>query len=468
MIRRFLMDNDGSNFFQGTMTEDIQASIAEAVWECPANVTTYLLCSGAGTYYYPTKVGDVVPNAPLLHAAHKKGLDPFGMFLEALKRAGKETFITYRMNDVHNPTEDWNLPRVRREHPDCIVDIGAVEANRAEWMSYCMDYSRPEVREYVLATFRELVELYDVDGIQLDWMRFPRHLSGSPEQVWEKRHFLTEFTSQVRSIIRRSGKRILLTARVPTSAAGRRHVGLDVAEWTRQGLVDFLVIHPFLTTDFVIPLQELRLELGSYPVPIYAGFDFGHGLQNHCPESLRAAALSLYDCGADGIYVFNFPCWQEHLAARPYHWLAGIEHPSTAARKPLLFSISCQHHRVPNVDLPGELPKPLPAGGGLTLSIHVPRLALPAARALFLVHSCGDIALRVNGSQVLELPTLRRSELFAEYIDPERSKDYRPRRDDCRVFQAAPSLLRAGANELVLVNRSVKDLEIKRVNLGLW
>lgn len=38
----------------------------------------------------------------------------------------------------------------------------------------------------------EQVELYGnaIDGFQLDWMRFARHLSRTPEEVWEKREIV--------------------------------------------------------------------------------------------------------------------------------------------------------------------------------------------------------------------------------------------------------------------------------------
>jgi len=146
-MRRLLVDNDSSNLFF-YLGDDVEAVVAETVRECAPNATTYLLCANAGTTYFPTQVGRVMPTCPGLVEAHRRGLDPFGMLLSALRRSGKETFITCRMNDVHNPTEDWNLPPVRRDHPDAIVGAEAVAAGRGEWMDYCLDYSRPEVQEY--------------------------------------------------------------------------------------------------------------------------------------------------------------------------------------------------------------------------------------------------------------------------------------------------------------------------------
>jgi len=125
--KRLLLDHDGHSTFS-TLSPDFRRDIDEVVAACPPNVTTYLLCPGAGRYYYPTKVGETDPRCTQLAAEHAVGRDPFGYFLGKLKAAGKETFVTVRMNDVHEPTaaDEWNLPKVRRAHPDAIVDAAAV------------------------------------------------------------------------------------------------------------------------------------------------------------------------------------------------------------------------------------------------------------------------------------------------------------------------------------------------------
>ena len=470
-----MLDNDGNNFFQ-SMGDDVPAAVAEAVRECSPAVSTYLLCSGAGTCYWPTQAGRVNPKAKPLIAAHERGLDPLGMLLRDLKASGKETFITYRMNDVHNPTEEWNIPRVRRDHPDCIVGFDEVRQGKAQWMSYCMDYSRAEVREYVLALIREQIDLYGdtLDGFQMDWMRFPRHLSGTPEEVWAKRGIITDFTEKVRGILNDAGRRILLSARVPTTTAGCRRLGFDLEEWSRRGLLDLLVVCPFLTTDWQIPVGDFRALMGDASPPIYAGFDLGFGWQTHFPESLRGVCSNLYDCGADGIYTFNFPCWAERLPARPYHWLAGLDDPVTAATKPLLLAVDHQRSRVAGVDPPAPIPVEAAPGGSLTTTLYVPGSALPAWRALCLVHSGGDVTLDVNGTPAEEArsrpgPTGPfRSELFVEFVNHYRKNVARPEPKDCRCFRVDPGVLRRGENRFTFANPSAEARHVERVNLALW
>lgn len=471
-----IIDDDGNNFFH-QLTDDHQTCVRELITDLPASVTDYMLCAGAGTFYYPTRIARTDPRMTKIGELHARGADPFDSLLTALKSSGRRTFVTCRMNDVHNPTDadEWNMPLVRKRHPDAIVDMAAVQAGKAEWMSYCLDYSRGEVREYFLSILSEIVGLYHakIDGLQLDWMRFPRHLSGTPEEVWEKRNHLTAFTASVREMMRRIDPRLKLSVRVPAHASGCKYVGLDVPDWVAGGIVDQVVMCPFLTTEFSPPVEEMREWIGG-DVPLYAGHDFQFGTQNHNPESLRGVAATLLDCGADGVYVFNFPCWIEYLAARPWHWLTDLPGTREKSAKPMLVAVGHTKHRMRHVDPPALLPLAIPRGASREVNIRVPGGAMPPRKAVILVQSGGDVGLTVNGHTALRIPFVQdqtpvgRAEIFVEHIDPKSDTSSRPSPGDCCVFKCDPAWLRAGMNLLTITNASEQDRTVARVNLGLW
>ena len=465
---RFLLDNDGNNFF-AHLTDDLAGDIQELVDECPSEVTTVLFCPGAGTYYYPTRIGATDLRKERLNAHLAQGTDPMGQALQALRAAGKETFLTFRMNDVHNPTDKdmWNTPVIRREHPEMIVDPEGTHEDDADWMCWCLDYSRQEIRDHIIALFEELAARYPVDGFQLDWLRFPRHLPGDPETVWSLREHLTAVVREAHRIF--SARGVRLAVRVPTSMAGCRHLGLDIGEWARRGWVDMVTACPFLTTDFTMPLDAIRKEIQPASIPIYAGFDFAHGWQIHSTESMRAAATSLYACGADGIYLFNYPCWIQFTSARSEATAAGLGHPETACRKPLLFSLPITHHiRKPVIDEPGVLPVEVARGATVSLDLSLPDRSLPAGRAMAHIVGPGDFALEVNDRQALELPTRRQPEIFP-WISTSDSwlKEFSFETDDCRVYRVDPSTLRSGLNTLSFTNQGSETSTIRRLNLGL-
>lgn len=477
-MNRFLLDNDGSNIFHNKPWEGatFEELIDETVRECADEVSTVLICSNAGTCYFPTKVGLMDPRANMLQQAREEGKDLLGMLLSAFKESGRETFITMRMNDVHNPedSDGWNTPPIRRDNPELVVGMHEIKAGNAQWMSYCLDYSRPEVQAYNLALIGELAELYGdtIDGLQLDWMRFPRHLSGRGDEVWEKREHLTQFTSEARKLLKSANSEILLASRVPPTTEGCRMLGMDLPDWTAQGVVDFLVLCPFLTTNWTIPVQAFREWIGNEDVPLYAGFDFGYGKSTHHPESLRAVCTSLYGCGADGIYMFNFPCWTEYMAARPYHWISGLESPGSAARKPLQFSLNHSQHRLP-CDGPAQLPATLLPNEKVSLNLPLPQAALPAWRCLLLANSHGDIEVSVNGEPASSLGSGagkdgHRSEIFLEFVDQYFRTDSRPKPADCRSFKPNASSLKAGDNIIEITNTSKESIKLESVKLGLW
>ncbi|MDB6167726.1 MAG: hypothetical protein JWM88_590 [Verrucomicrobia bacterium] len=462
--RRLLVDHDGHLLFS-TLTPDYKADVDEQVRELPANVTTFLLCCGAGRFYFPTTAGLVDPNLTQLRAEHAKGNDPFGYFLERLKAAGKETFITYRMNDVHNPTaeNEWNLPLVRKQHPDAIARPEAAARGDPEWLNWSLDFSRPEVDAYVRALLAEVIGRYarSMDGLQLDWMRFPRHLSGAGDEVWAKREHLTRIVEFARELTRKHG--LKLSVRVPSTPRGCRVVGVDVADWVKRDLVDFVTVSEFLDTNYEMPIAEFRAMFGP-AMPIYASIEIEHGWQYHCPESLRGAATGLYACGADGLSLFNF-VGRTNFGGVPYDWLAGLESPASAARRPLLFSVPVAKYRK-EMDQPGFLPAQVPAHSAITLPLPVPSPALPAWRARILLFANGPLGLSLDGKPLEWVSTLRPTELFVEYITS--GGIHRPNRDHSRYYRFDSALLQAGANTLELKNDTDNPVEVSRINLGLW
>ncbi len=415
--KRFLLNNDGTNLlWRDDLTPEM---VRRHAAECPNEVTTYLVCpNGIQKMMYPSAHEELATRGKL-PALVQSGIDPFGLFLSELKTRGFETMITFRMNEVHNVNDpqEPDLSAFWRQHPEYRVARGQ---NPNDWMSQCLDYSLAPVREYSLRLLEELMEKYQPDGIKLDWMRFPRHLGGTREAAWGQRQHLTEVVQRVRAkageLGRKLGRPLLVAVRVPTSLAGCRALGVDIADWAGQDLIDFLTAAPFLTTDFAMPLDELRLALAGRPVPIYAGIEFGYGGQPHREETLRAAALGLHASGADGIYLFNFPCWRETKPHPYWSWIPQLNDPVRLRGRELHLPMVDGMHRVAGIDLPAPLPLDLPPGESRNLVLRVPGLALAPQnqprQASLLIEPAAAIACTVNGTALAEgagvpLPALR-------------------------------------------------------------
>jgi len=236
---------------------------------------------------------------------YKKGVNPYAICISHCREKGISPWISVRMNDTHYiddrtkvSTFWWNHPEYRRT-PNSGLDF-AIE----------------EVRDYYMALLLELLERYDVDGLELDWMRFPYHFKpGKEEQGLE---ILKEFTRQVRKQVDQwaitRGHPIGIAARVPSVPRFAIGFGLDGAAWVREGLIDILVPSAlWRPTDTDIPIEAWRKLIGpvTHEYILAAGADLWIQC---CPDgilmmdnldSARGFTAAMLDRGADQIYLFN-------------------------------------------------------------------------------------------------------------------------------------------------------------------
>ena len=59
------------------------------------------------------------------------------------------------------------------------------------------DFSYPQVRDFMAGIAFELIERFDIDGIELDFMRHPGIFR--PEEAYANRYLLTDMVRQIRN-----------------------------------------------------------------------------------------------------------------------------------------------------------------------------------------------------------------------------------------------------------------------------
>ncbi|MDP1589521.1 MAG: hypothetical protein Q8M07_17345, partial [Prosthecobacter sp.] len=174
-------------------------------------------------------------NARLLH---EKGLDPYAVWIARAREKGISPWISMRMNDLHdvpNP-KSYLHNNFWLEHPEfwrVPNDTSGGYTVRA------LDYAHPEVREHNMDFVKELLERYDPDGLELDWMRFGWHFKDGEEAAGVA--ILTQFMRDVRQLSKEWGEKrghpIQLAARVPAHPDAARGLGMDGVQWAKEGLV---------------------------------------------------------------------------------------------------------------------------------------------------------------------------------------------------------------------------------------
>ena len=353
-------------------------------------------------------------NARLLH---ERGLDAYAIWIARCREKGISPWLTMRMNDVHDVQDEKNFMHASfwQAHPEL---WRVPNAKGGSWTDRALNYASPAVRAYNMAFVRELLERYDPDGLELDWMRFGYHLTPGKER--EEGHFLTEFVREVRTLTRewsaKRGHPIRLGVRIPAHPDAAEGLGMDGVAWAREGLVDLLVPCPFWTTsDFDIPVELWKERLGARAaeVAVAPGLEFnvrpwpgGTPVANDL-ASVYGFAASARARGADAIYLFNFmDCETRPVSEADYRTLlekgVGASYVLSQERR---FPV-CYRDTVP-AGLPSGVALPVKGRSGAAFRIHIG--AAPASGQAHLVFGLakaeGDAAVtwevKVNGSPAL-------------------------------------------------------------------
>ena len=275
---------------------------------------------------------EALPNAPLIakkaKILYEKGIDPYEVWIRRCREKGISPWLSMRMNDVHFGSVRTHFfhSEFSRSNPQFWRTPNATDAN---WSSYALDYAHQAVREHQLAFLEELLERYDSDGIELDWLRFPYHLRNG--RYKEDAHFLDEFISDARNLTKKwaehRGHDIGLAVRVPSFPYVAEALGLNVDRWARESWVNMIIAAPFFATsdyDTRLDLWHERLGYATENVRLLAcaemntqafpGAKFIAYLQDKSsdfPENFDLPLLygfidNARYRGADGIYLFNW------------------------------------------------------------------------------------------------------------------------------------------------------------------
>lgn len=270
------------------------------------------------------------------------GGDPVGDTVEAAKECGKKIFFSYRMNDVHMFTENpdsLHIDSFWKMHPEYRIghfekEPALVSRDVAEMMQ---DYLKPEIYNHYLSVLEELTRMYDIDGLEFDFMRSPCFFS--PDRMEEGISVMTAFVRDVRKMLDRygkeRGKRLELSARLPDSPEKAIAAGLDFITWSRDCLIDFINVNSSFFSSTNLAIEEYKRLAPNVSVLAELQFALANGkkignyqIRKVTKEQYRTFAHSFLERGADGISLYNFTFYRHHHFNDPRRgMLPGTEPP---------------------------------------------------------------------------------------------------------------------------------------------
>ncbi|HHT27094.1 MAG TPA: hypothetical protein GXZ82_07615 [Firmicutes bacterium] len=308
------------------------------------------------------------------------GCDYLARALARCRQRGISPGVSVRMGDVHGyrgmPHADSpRFSRFFKEHPE--YHLPGNERNG--WSG--LDFKHQAVRDHYLALINELVRCYDIDVLELDFMRHPPFLDRA--DLVANARIITDFVTEVRRLMDAADKPIALTARVAATPAQSYELGLDVRTWAQKGLIAGITAAQWIVTGWEIRADEYRRLVGE-DVSVYVGADHYADRRRWLPERrfstrpeyIRGFAAAQLANGADGCYLFNFfvarhsmsssesvgseePCF---FTLREIHTLADLR---GKAKTYLLTGLttSCES------DLPCQIPREVPPNNAVSFEL---------------------------------------------------------------------------------------------------
>ena len=249
------------------------------------------------------------------------GFEPIAIWAGRCHEKEMKIVPSFRMNDRHS--------QGKLNDPDRAAQMGPfLKDNVRLWMKTYpggLDYAHKESRDYMFSLMAELVAKFDVDGLDLNYMRWCHVFDpGDPDSNIP---ILNAFMKRVRRMLdqagRNKGHRLLLGVTVPPSLQECRYLSFDVATWVAEGLIDYVAPMAFNDTDFDAAYEDFaRLTRKSDCMLFPAANPYVCTTYKRILMSLpayRGLARNFYAQGAGGVYAFNYM----------YHWsgMEGMSYP---------------------------------------------------------------------------------------------------------------------------------------------
>lgn len=397
---RVLYSNDTTNITSCVSPfhkagEPFRKEMLEAtVDEVAGLVDAHLLQPGLGMVpMWPSKVIDLKAHYAWIKQRYGQKPDSFGqfvldggdvvkVFIDRCRAKGQAAFISFRMNDAHHKEFSDPKPGDKSgssigmsvtkhyvEHPEYRLVPGSLRG-----ADLVQNWAIDEVRARKFALIRELCENYDLDGLELDFLRFYSYYR-EDTHVEQRRAIMTAFVSEVRALLDRTARddrRRWLCARVPCHLPALDVLGLDLKASVAAGLDMVNASDHYFTTQ-QHDLAAIRKQTQGATLyfelchtiwkgdKVQAGYDV-FPFRRATREQLHTSAHLAYARGADGISLFNFAYYRQHgqgegrgiFGEPPFEALKALHDPQTLAKEP-------QHWFIANGwRAPGMKPLPVP------------------------------------------------------------------------------------------------------------
>jgi hypothetical protein len=308
---------------------------------------------------------------------------------------GMAAFVSYRLNDLHhldqatNPasTRNGTLAQFYVDNPQYQLGAGPGQPTSAHRRG--QNWAIPEVRDYKFSLIQELAQIYNIDGLELDFMRDTSYFRQDQTTGAQRSQIMTDFIGQVRGVLDQTGGvggHRWLSVRIPGEVEAHDAMGIDVPALAGLG-VDMVTITNFAQYAQQMDIAAIRQSLGP-DVALYVEM-FDNASVTRAPDNSRwqfrkttrqqmiTGAHLAYSRGADGVTMFNMPYYRENVNAvlnqdgpsvePPFSTIERLDDPQWLARQSQLYFVGSVWDN-PKI---GNRPLPDVVAVGETVSINI-------------------------------------------------------------------------------------------------
>ncbi|MFH0963185.1 MAG: hypothetical protein V2A58_04140 [Planctomycetota bacterium] len=322
---RVIHNDDATNNLGGLTTAEIIRERIDFLAKVGVDALAWCTCS-PDLCNYPTQAGEwrAAAKRPAKRGSGQswnwaynmrklveEGNDPVDVMAARCHEHGMPFLGSIRMNDIHHIHAYRHVENVTQfvlEHGEWCIRDGSGKVVGG------MDYAVEGVRAHRLAILQEQFERYEMDGLDLDFMRTPPFFQPGRERAGAA--IMTEYVRSVREMLDETAKRKgrgrpILGARVPTTLGACEAAGIELSKWIGDRLLDYACPSHGSKPDANIPVEEfVKIAKGKgcgiFPtVQSNVAAQYDREVVQRLPH-YRGLANNYFRFGAQGISTFNF------------------------------------------------------------------------------------------------------------------------------------------------------------------
>ena len=238
------------------------------------------------------------------------GIDPYDVWFRRCRQRNMEAWLSVRMNDCHCPNDLTCF--LRSDFFYEAREKGWMTGDKYGYYRYCFDYAVPEVRQRMLDYIEEQLDRYDVEGLELDFMRevICFDYLNCPDKVEIMNGFMREVNRITSAAGKKWGHKIKRIVRLPREIDQCLIYGFDPETWVREGLVEHINVTPrWESCDNDMPVALWKEKMPS--AEISAGVETlclrnDSGLTHADADVVNGLAAAYISQGADAVYLYNY------------------------------------------------------------------------------------------------------------------------------------------------------------------